>query len=813
MVRALSLLILLLSACGTRHCSFSYVVDASLKPAQAELIGYNGGPPRPVGLAVGPDGARDEFVANEVIFRPESAAALDAFLAKYNGTVLSDGQPVIEDLPPPPPATPPAWYLIRIDPNHSSLDDIAASMQQSGIKGRYRFSSQEAVRLTALVAREHAQHVQVGFNFVMHGHDYIVEKTISEHPDGAGGFVNAASFGYMTDELDLSKGRLGIGVVKAWDYLAYKGIPVGKTWTRPIVAILDGGFDLSQMTGQPRDGNLDYEMNKKPLQYNMADNILVSVGGSNPNICSGNVGCPWHGTEVFSTAAAYPRNGFGAAGTGGDIVRPFLIKVVTTSYDVGSAVKVAAQSGANVINMSFGYGCAGEMCGQFADPTWTHLQENINFAKTEKNVIVVASAGNASEKDDHPYDNVPCTLDNVICVGAIDQFGQLETFIGNNLSGSGLRVAIYAPDGIWTTPNPTTNAKAAGTNALTRVFGTSISAPFVAGVIGLMKALNPKLKYEDVVSILQQTALKSGDARIKPGYINAFAAVQQADPNQAPVIQIIAPKDGDSVVWGTKVSLTSTVSDPEQDPKIRAMVIKWTSDQDGDLCEGVVCDAKPLSFNVNAKTITLTATDPYGAITRQSITLHTISKQPTAAITFPATGSSFFASQQINLRGTGFSPSESIPDAKLTWSSSLSGTLTNGHDVWVSLPVGTNSITLTATDSLGNTGQATININVQAGADVPTARILSPGDAANIDLNQTITLTGSGTDPVDGILPDSSMEWFSDISGPLGRGNNLKVTLPGSTCAPFVHKLTLRVTNKAGRQASHTITISVGSIC
>ena len=49
---------------------FSFMVDNSIMPSEPELPGLSGGPPRPTGAAVAPDGERDEFVTNEIIFKP-----------------------------------------------------------------------------------------------------------------------------------------------------------------------------------------------------------------------------------------------------------------------------------------------------------------------------------------------------------------------------------------------------------------------------------------------------------------------------------------------------------------------------------------------------------------------------------------------------------------------------------------------------------------------------------------------------------------------------------------------------------------------
>ena len=70
---------------------FKFTVDSGIIPSQPELPGLSGGPSRPLGVIVGPDGKKDEFVVNEVILHPKSQDDLRAFLDEYNGIVLRDG--------------------------------------------------------------------------------------------------------------------------------------------------------------------------------------------------------------------------------------------------------------------------------------------------------------------------------------------------------------------------------------------------------------------------------------------------------------------------------------------------------------------------------------------------------------------------------------------------------------------------------------------------------------------------------------------------------------------------------------------------
>lgn len=807
-VIACSLAALVLSSCGLLPQSFSHLIDAPSPLPQPSLPGLDGGPPRPVATLTTSNGHRVAFVANEVAFRPKDAGELNDFLVKYGGTILRDENPgVIAGLPVQHPLPSIAWYLIRVDPRRSSLDDLPANMAAAGATGPHRFSSEDGARLTALVARERAR--GVGPNLVLSAQKTFRMARTFEQPDGAGGFVDAAAFGWMTDVLDLSKGQLGIGVVRAWDYLDYKLIPFGIAWTQPIVAILDSGFELDP-TGAPLSGNLDYGFGR-PLQWNLVGG--KSAGG--PTICAPFEACNVaHGQEVFGAAAAVPNNRFGSAGTGGVIVRPLLVRFDTTSFMGGQAVALAALHGASVINLSFGFSC-GEGCGWLYN-AWGGLQGSITFAR-QVGAIVVATAGNGGEQDNNQFDFPPCTLDDVLCVGAIDPTGRAENG-PRTVSGFGKRVAIWAPDRVFTTPTmaSATPGVPRGTLDLPMPGGTSIAAPFVAGIVGLMKALNPSLTLSQVVTILKMTALPSPDPRVVPGYVNALAAVQAVSPNAPPTIQITAPGNGASVLWNRPVDLISTASDPEQGPNVDGLVVEWKSNRDGLLCTGIACTAKRLSFGNH--TITATITDPFGAPGKPAvIQLSAMSKPPEVTILSPADGAVIFTSQQIHLSGTALSPSEGFLTKGLVWA--IDGKqFPSSPDVWLfagPLGKGPHQITLTATDGAGVQASKSVMVTIEAGANVPTAKIVKPtlADSREYGAGELITFQGMGFDP-DGSQLMSGFGWFSNFDGKIGAGATIQIKLSGVNCLTRIHEITLSVNSANSPQpGTDKIKVFVGKVC
>ena len=74
------------------------------------------------------------------------------------------------------------------------------------------------------------------------------------------------------------------------------------------------------------------------------------------------------------------------------------------------------------------------------------------------------------------------------------------------------------------------------------------------------------------------------------------------------------------------------------------------------------------------------------------------------------------------------------------------------------------------------------------------------------DAESAILLKGMASDPEDGILPNESLRWFSDIDGELGVGSAISVML-----SPGTHNLTLRAQDSAGNFSLANATIQVQS--
>ncbi len=143
------------------------------------------------------------------------------------------------------------------------------------------------------------------------------------------------------------------------------------------------------------------------------------------------------------------------------------------------AIEYAVDNGADVINLSI------------ETPFSSAFEAAILYAYNQ-NVSVVVSAGNANA----PVSNnsLPA-FPQVIAVGASnDADYRIDSFWGSNW---GSRVDVLAPgDGIYT-------LRVGGGE--TWAAGTSMSAPLVAGVVGLVKSRHPEFTSEQIIALIKSS--------------------------------------------------------------------------------------------------------------------------------------------------------------------------------------------------------------------------------------------------------------------------------------------------------------------
>jgi len=219
-----------------------------------------------------------------------------------------------------------------------------------------------------------------------------------------------------------------------------------------------------------------------------------------------------HGTHVAGIAAAATNNGIGIAGVGYDC-SIMNIKVLGddgigyTSW-IANGIIFAADSGAKVINMSLGGSSLSKTLNRAVDYAW------------DKGVVLVAAAGNSSSSKKE----YPASYTNCIAVAATDQNGDKAYFsnFGKWVNVAAPGVSIYS-----TLPNHSNHI---GTD-YGYLNGTSMAAPYVAGLAGLVWTTNYGTSNSSVRNRIESTADRAVEGDIYSKYriprINAFSAVSQ----------------------------------------------------------------------------------------------------------------------------------------------------------------------------------------------------------------------------------------------------------------------------------------------
>lgn len=211
----------------------------------------------------------------------------------------------------------------------------------------------------------------------------------------------------------------------------------------------------------------------------------------------------FHGT---ATAAYISTNGIGVASVAPD-ARLCAAKVLNvlgsgSFADVISGILWAAESGADVINMSLGAYVDRSIPG--VDLLVAFQQRAVDFA-IKKGVVVVASAGNSAidlDRDPKSFISVPAQLKGVISVGATAPFGQtnFDGLASYSNFGGETGISLVAPGGDFAAGTALdadltacsqyqlTLPFACAYNDYVFVSGTSEAAPHVAGAAAVVES-------------------------------------------------------------------------------------------------------------------------------------------------------------------------------------------------------------------------------------------------------------------------------------------------------------------------------------
>lgn len=288
------------------------------------------------------------------------------------------------------------------------------------------------------------------------------------------------------------------------------------------------------------------------------------------------------------------------------------------------------------------------------------------------------------------------------------------------------------------------------------------------------------------------------------GQIGSFSIYGVAAiPNQAPAATISSPSDASTIASGIAVTFTGTGLDAE-DGQLTGESLSWSSSLDGALGTGASVLRSDLS--IGAHVVSLTAADSEGATDIAQVAITIIDGPPIVQISQPSIDTVAKVGEVVVFMGSATDQVDgAIPGDSLFWASSLDGALGSGDSIATSsLSLGNHLITLTATDSEGQAGVASVSVSVQANAP-PVVTITNPAEGGSVGDRSGTTFRGTALDPEDGSLSGAALVWWSNLDGALGTGTDA----PRSGLTIGAHVVTLTATDSDGATGSATVTFTV----
>jgi beta propeller repeat protein len=357
--------------------------------------------------------------------------------------------------------------------------------------------------------------------------DHVV--TLQNVPDDPF-FASTGSWGQTYDDL---WGLHAIDAESAWNLST--GDP------ELVIAVIDSGLDLEHPDLQ---GNI--WINEGEIPENGIDDdengFIDDVNGWNFSDDTNELDddhLHGHGTHVAGTIAAVGNNSFGVVGVMWRAsimpLKGFGASGPTASSDVAAAIVYAADNGARLTNNSWGK----------RGPPSQLVRDAFAYARAAGVTSVVAAGNDGIDvgSEEICYFSPAC-LEDVLTVAASNQLDERATF-----SNWGGRVSVVAPGG-GTQDDPgvsvepvlnilSLRAGRSGEDNLVvgesfyRLAGTSMAAPHVTGVAGLILSRQPGLVPELVQIIVEESADDLGAPGPDPGTgfgrVNAFEALLTTD--------------------------------------------------------------------------------------------------------------------------------------------------------------------------------------------------------------------------------------------------------------------------------------------
>ncbi len=328
-------------------------------------------------------------------------------------------------------------------------------------------------------------------------------STVNAGSAGSASTVKAGAAGTGTAPVRCNPGRGTTSIGESW---AQRRLSLPEVWELTkgagvTVAVVDSGVD----TTHP--------------QLRRTRSIDLTATGARD--------CLGHGTAVAGIIAAAEMKGVPFTGVA---PQARLISIKQTSDGTGDvgrlalAIVRAVELGADVINVSV-------EARDHAD-----LRDAVTYALA-MDAVVVAAAGNVQKEDGTPGPAYPAAYEGVLSVGAAGPDGARA-----DSSNAVTPVSVLAP-------GRNVTSTWAGRAYRENLEGTSFAAPYVAGVVALVRARHPGLDNVRVRRRVELTANGGSGAGTGAGMVNPLLAVSAILPSEQVALapRQAAPLPGNAV--------------------------------------------------------------------------------------------------------------------------------------------------------------------------------------------------------------------------------------------------------------------------
>ncbi len=300
------------------------------------------------------------------------------------------------------------------------------------------------------------------------------------------------------------KGVAGVDInaIKAWQ--------VTKGKKDVVIAVIDTGVDYTHKKLSPNMWVNTAEKNGLPNVDDDGNGYIDDIYGYNfDEDNSDPIDRNGHGTHCAGVIGATHEES-GLKGVMGE-VQIMALKFLSDSGrgDTLNAIKAidyAIKMGADILSNSWGGG-----------ERTKSLEAAIQRAQ-EAGIVFVTSAGNSnSDNDRNPAYPANYQVDNVISVGAFAANGSAASF--SNYGANSVHVFAPGVDIISTYPK----------QKYKKMSGTSMAAPHVSAILGLIKSLEPHLTPKQMRERLIETSAKSHQLSTKSlsgGRVDAYSALE-----------------------------------------------------------------------------------------------------------------------------------------------------------------------------------------------------------------------------------------------------------------------------------------------